>query len=223
MSSSQADSWLGSHIENLKNLTSPFEEYNKFCQEFGISPVVIAGTKNYLVGCREIHKLKFVVINSCWFSRDDEDKNKLWVGLPQLKLMLASEQLIHEDNYDTDSITIATLHHPPDWLHEEETQSCGSRYVTYRHLSERSHVILSGHVHSSTIVNPDRKFDSAYLFVGGATYAGSDYWNNFSIYQINIPERTISRKAFECDPREDKWLERPDKEIINRSLKKKTL
>ena len=200
----EADEWL--KIENLENFVRPFEAYTSFCKTFGIPELTIGSEKHYLMGQREINDLKFVVLNSSWFSRGDNDKGKLWIGFPQLELMQASHQLIDPDNYDSGKITIATLHHPFSWLHAAEHETPEGRQLTSDHLSERCHIILSGHTH--TYISQPRRQNNAYLFNGGSSYAGSDYWNNFSIHQINLDNRTTARRAFEYDPRHGKWEEK---------------
>lgn len=214
----QSDDWL--KLETLDNLKRPFENYIKFCEDFGVAPLSISDQSNHLVGFRDLLDLRFVVLNSSWFSRGDDDKNKLYIGFPQLQLMSASSKLFDPDNCDNEHITISILHHPPDWLHEDETNGYTSRQITYKYLADRSHVILSGHTHNNRIIPPDKRFDSAYLFVGGASYEKDDYYNNFSIYQINLSSRSLTRRGFEFDPRDGSWAE-DLRSTSSLSLKKK--
>ena len=84
----------------------------------------------------------------------------------------------------------------------------------YEYLAERSHIILSGHVHG-TIVRPHRIHNRAYLFTAGATYADKSYKNNFSILKINKSDRTLRRKSFEYIPYDASWQEILDPEVYD--------
>ncbi len=215
LTSEDADDCLS--IENLEHFPGPFDSYkNKFCQDVKIPQLSIDNKKNNLIGQRVLKDLRFVVLNSAWFCRGDGDRGRLWIGQPQLKVMESASQLVNPEKYDSEKITIAILHHPPGYLNEEETGSYRNRINTFRHLSERCHIILAGHDHGA-IEEPDRKYDSAYLFKGGASYSGDDYRNNFSIYQIDKAKRTLERQLYEFDPRYAQWT---SKDGNVKSLKK---
>ncbi len=211
-----ADDWLS--IESLENFIRLFEGYNKFCQELRIPELSIKDNKYHLIGERQLKDLRFVVLNSAWFSREKDDSGKLWIGMPQIDVMKAASQLTDPENYDTGPITIATLHHPKEWLNHYEINAEEGRKDTYGCLAECCHVILSGHVHGK-VGKPDRISNSAYLFKGGATYSASNYRNNFSIYQIDTEVRTLKQQICVFDPADRKW---EMKEIDVKSLKKPT-
>ena len=212
-----ADDWLS--IESLENFIRPFEGYNNFCSELSIPELSIKDQKYHLIGVRKLKDLRFVVLNSAWFSRkgEDGDKGKLWIGLKQLEVMAAASQLTQTENYDTGVITIAILHHPPEWLNDNENNIYNERKSTFNYLAQHSHIILTGHVHGR-VDEPDRKYNSAYLFKGGATYAGDNYRNNFSLYQIDTEKRSLQRQIYEFDPPHSQWNE-TETEVM--SLKKK--
>lgn len=195
-------------VENISTLYPPFDEFKAFCQSLGIPQLFIAGQNESLFGYRKIAGLQFVVLNSAWFSRNDTDKGKLWVGLPLLKVLNSEAQLVDPQEYDIGTLTIAVLHHPMSWLHESEQSSDGDRLNTYRYLCERTHIILSGHEHNA-IEKPHILFSRAHAFAAGATYSGDNYRNNFSLLQIDTHQRNITRRAFEYDPRYDEWREAP--------------
>ncbi|MCP4349293.1 MAG: metallophosphoesterase [Desulfobacterales bacterium] len=222
-----ADDWLA--IEHLDNLIKPFQAYNSFCKDMMKVPELRIGDKSFnLMGQRVIEELRFVVLNSAWFCRGDHDKDKLWLGLPQIKVLKAQKQIADRDNYDEDMITISVFHHPPLWLNEYEQYAYVNRPATFDYLSEQCHVIFTGHVHAS-IKPPDRKGDCAYLLSGGATYKSNNYRNNFSIIQIDKTERGFSRLCYEFDPRNERWEKKVDdifypfnKVLKMGKLKKKT-
>lgn len=199
----EADEWL--KIENIENFERPFSEYINFCEDLGVVPYVIGENEKYIMGKREVEGLNFISLNSAWFCRGNKDKGDLWIGLPQLKLMNAEKQLVNKKKYDEDKITIALHHHPPSWLNDSEDNSYGNRTNTYRYLSNRTHLILCGHVHGVVIEKPDRKYESARLFSVGATYSGNDYKNHCSILQIDKKERIVRRKSLLFDPNFEEW------------------
>lgn len=201
-SSKKADEWLA--VEHLENFLRPFEAFGTFCKELKIPELKVGEKPFQFIGQRALKGLRFVVLNSAWFCRGDEDDGKLWIGLPQLQVMNAASQLADPDQYDSALITIAVLHHPPECLNKAEDNSYDDRPNTSRYLAQRCHMILTGHAHGAVEL-PDRKSDSAYLFKGGATYEGDAYRNNFSIFQIDPDARTLKRYAFEYDPRYSKW------------------
>lgn len=199
-----SDSQTADHmlkVENLKHFTSPFKEYEAFCMEMGMHPFSLSKEHSYLMGCREFEALalRFIVLNSAWFCRKD-NMDKLWIGLPQLQIMESSEQLD-----DKNMMNIAVLHHPPQCLHDEETTSYGKRLNTYEYLSQHCSLVLSGHVHG-VLKKCDQKYEHAFLFTGGSTYAGDWARNNFSLFQVDKKKGTVIRKPYEYDPENGTWI-----------------
>lgn len=198
----KADDWLS--IEKLKNFIRPFEAFNRFCEDLKIPEPYINDKPFHLIGAREQKGLQFVVLNSAWFCRGKKDKDKLWLGLPQLQRMSAATQLADPGQYDSGPIFIGILHHPPEWLNDAETTSRKGRLAAFNYLAQHCHLILSGHVHGDPDA-PDRISERAFLFKGGATYFGDNYKNNFSIFQIHPDDRTFFRCVFEFDPESSNW------------------
>jgi 3',5'-cyclic AMP phosphodiesterase CpdA len=133
-SSKEADEWLA--IEHLENFIRPFEAFDTFCKELKIPELHVGKNLFHLIGQRDLKGLRFVVLNSAWFCRGDEDDGKLWIGLPQLQVMNAASQLADPDQYDSSLITIVVLHHPPECLNKAENNSYGDRPNTSRYLAQ---------------------------------------------------------------------------------------
>ena len=199
-----ADDWL--KLEFLENFSRPFEAFVGFCEDLGISPVEIGDQCGYLTGKTEKNGLRFVVINSAWFCRGDNDRNKLWLGKPLLEKMAANKQLMNPDNIDEDEspITLALFHHPHEWLNEHDYNTYGSRQNTLEYLAKRSHVVLNGHVHARP-AEPSRWSNQAWVVKGGASYAEYSYQNHFSILRICTASRRFERLTYEFDPGQNKW------------------
>jgi formylglycine-generating enzyme required for sulfatase activity len=179
----------------------PFGLFVKFAAEFGIPAPQLHGAPNYLAGMREMRGIRFVCLNSAWFCRNSQtDRGELWLGLPQLQAM---PPLSNQADYDKAPVTVALVHHPPDWLANQEINAY-ERPNTYGYLAERVHVILSGHTHGA-IEEPTRYYGRASLFLGGASYDNQAYRNNFSLFQIDPAARTTRRRPWEFDPRKTRW------------------
>lgn len=205
-SSEIADEWL--KLENLENFVRPFESFVKFCNDMGISPLKIGDQTNYLSGIRDLGNIRFVVLNSAWFCRGDEDRDKLWLGKPLLEKMEDNDQLIKPEQFDDpeDPVIISLFHHPPEWLNEKEYNTYRERHNTLEYLSNRCHIILNGHLHARPS-EPHRQFNRAWLIKGGASYAEYSYRNHFSILQIDTENKTFERLAYEFDPGLNEWMQ----------------
>jgi hypothetical protein len=210
-SAEEADEWLDPGQEGLSTLTRPFQDYLLFCEDFGIQKLSIGSESYYLLGHRKIKDLKFLVLNSAWFCRRKDskgninDNKKLWIGLPHLEVMQGNGALMNPSRRDESIITIAVHHHPPEWLHDSDLNAYGRRKNTYQYLTERCHIVLSGHAHPEAVQPANRWYQSAHVFKGGATYAGNDYFNILSILQIDFDERLVDAYYYTFLPIEGRW------------------
>lgn len=195
----EADNYLNS--ENISRFMTYFKNYEEFAKDIGIQPYNVGSNEGFLSGTIIIDKIRFIVLNSAWFSSNNDDRGKLWIGLPQLKILEANEQIVENDEY----INIGVVHHPNEWLSEGEIHSYGQRMCTYDYLAKMTHLILSGHVHA----NP-KKSDiiagSSHLVLGGSTYSGGNYNNNCSIIKINKEKMTMERTLLEYKPNDGEWV-----------------
>ncbi|QDV51543.1 metallophosphoesterase family protein [Gimesia fumaroli] len=216
-SSHEADDWLApeNFVIDKKNdaaapLSIPFQNFYRFCDSSKfLKPEGLSGLE-YLTGvCQPSTQkgLDFIVLNSSWFCKPKgNDIRNLWLGLPLLEKMQSSRQITRTDVLTDHRIRIALVHHPKDWLNEEEHDTYSNRPNTFRYLAERCDIILSGHVHGA-LEPPTRSYDRALVFSGGASYAGHRFRNNFSIIQIDVDDLTVRRRGFEYDSRETVWIE----------------
>jgi formylglycine-generating enzyme required for sulfatase activity len=184
-------------------LAEPFEAFVKFASDLKIPPPFLQKKPNHLAGTLELDGLRFVCLNSAWFCRNSEkDSGRLWLGYPQLHAM----NLMDPNDYDSQPITVTLIHHPKDWLADDD-KDARNRPASYLYIAERSHIILSGHTHPA-IREPDRICNRAHVFVGGAGYHDEKYRNNFSLFRIDPAARTVDRQAWEFDPRGPRWEEK---------------
>jgi len=191
-----------------EHFEGPFSQFIEFCNGANLPSLRFGDYNSQLVGERIINGLRFVVLNSAWFSKNDDDKEKLWLGQSHIKYMEANGQLPSLRSSHNSPITITVLHHPAEWLHPDEKHLAGSRPNTWDHLSARSHVLLTGHTHDG-VRGADRIADGALHFTGGSAYAGASHFNSFRL--IRITPDIVEDRAFEFDPRsvDNKWRPRP--------------
>ena len=194
--------------EQLAGFAAPFKTFARFAAGLGIPAPLLNRKPNHLAGIRDVAGLRFVCVNSAWFCRSSStDRGQLWLGLPQLRSM----QPMDPDGYDRAAPTVAVVHHPPEWLTNDDCVSYNNRPGAYGYLAARAHVILSGHTHGA-IERSTKWHDRAWLLVGGAAYDDPQYRNNFSVLKINPKDRILIRRPWELDPRTPKWEEKETQE-----------
>ncbi|MDX2111678.1 MAG: metallophosphoesterase [Verrucomicrobiota bacterium] len=200
-SAAEADQVLEAPV--AAHYEGPFSPFVSFCRTAGIPPLNFGDSISYLVGERTVNGIHFLALNSAWFCKDDDDKGKLWIGYPHMKFMEADKQMILHPSPD-DRITVALIHHPQEWLHEDEIHARSSRPNVVDYLANRCHLILTGHTHGE-VRGADRIADQALHFTGGSAYAGASHFNSFRLLQVT-PEAVVDR-AFEFNPRsaDEKW------------------
>jgi predicted MPP superfamily phosphohydrolase len=200
-SAGEADEVLAPPV--AEHFESPFASFTSFCKAAGIPKLQFGNLSSYLVGERALNGLRFVVLNSAWFCKDDHDQGKLWVGLPHIKFMEASGQLtLHPQQVDR--TTVALLHHPQEWLHKDEIHAASTRPNVIDYLANRCHLLLTGHTHGE-VRGADRIADRALHFTGGSAYAGASHFNSFRLVQIT--NDSVIDRAFEFNPSsaKEKW------------------
>lgn len=193
----EADEVL-SNKEIPKHFQKPFEDYIAFCRKIDIPPYKIGDKDSYLFGVRTLGACNYICINSAWFSKDDDDKGKLWIGLPLIKHLEANNQIPSPKKQNEWPISIALIHHPREWLHDEEIRTLTNRKNTFDYMSERCHLILSGHTHGE-VRKADQFAEGAWHLSGGAAFAGASHFNSFRL--IRIEDESATYRSFEFDPR----------------------
>ena len=189
-----------------------FRCFINFCKDLKIPPFSLKKEKNYLVGQRSIRDMHVVCYNSSWYSRDDYDENKLWLGLPFVRAMEVAKQLPAPAELDTFEPTIALLHHPPSdhrqWFHPAEMSVERGRPNTIDYMARRCHFLLTGHTHGPP-KRADRLAEAAWHLPGGAAFAGASHTNSFRL--IRIRDSTFDYRLFEYDPEstDNIWQEVP--------------
>src|SRR5258708_4909324 len=153
-----------------------FNAYSEWAKAFGVFPYRLGSEENYLVGQRIYKDMSFVAFNTAWCSKDDSDKGKLWIGLPQIYHLEANKQLAISKNRASLPISVTLLHHPSDWLTPDESNANTSpgRPNVWNYLGVRSDVVLSGHAHGEA-TPANTIAETALHFAGGATWQDKTY------------------------------------------------
>lgn len=204
-SAEEADRVLGVPIQ--EHYEKPFEAFIQFCKEIGTPPYTLGPTKSYLVGVRFFQGLNFVAYNSAWSSQDNHDKEKLWLGLPQIRYLEKESQLPNPEQIATWPPIVAFFHHPYEWFHQDEIHASEKRPNTFDYMARRCHLFFTGHTHGE-VRDADQFAGGGWHLSGGATYAGASHFNFFRLVQVK-PTRFVYR-TFEFDPRsaDNVWWEK---------------
>lgn len=194
--SSDADRVLGI-LPVPRQYEEPFNDFSAFCKELDCPPFLLGEHENYLVGARSWRGVSFLSLNSAWFSQDDSDKGKLWVGLPMLKHLESQSQLSPPGELQDSPICVVLLHHPKEYLNESEWRADSGRKNTWDYLASRCHLILTGHTHGE-VRKGDRHYEAAWSLSGGAAFAGASHFNSFRL--VRLENGGFVYRSFEYDP-----------------------
>ncbi len=139
-------------------------------------------------------RLAVASFNSSWFSQGDGDQGKLWVGEPNVKEAL---DRIADAGAE---LAISLLHHPFDYLHENE------RRVVESWFERGFDLVLRGHLHE----NKTRSIASqrgGYVEVAApACYQGSHWPNGCFMGEIRALARTVRLRPFAFVAGPDPWV-----------------
>lgn len=164
------------------------------------------GAGCYLYGVRRPGDgIRFICCNSCWYSKNDEDRRKLWIGAPLLR-SLDSRGLISKRS-DSQTIDIALIHHPKEWLADLEYMTQGRhRVAAFDYLARMTQIVLTGHTHAD-LRKWDQNEHEAYVCGGGASWASISHPNTFRLIRIDREKQVFEYKSFQWDASQLKWQE----------------
>ncbi|MCX4240321.1 metallophosphoesterase family protein [Paraliomyxa miuraensis] len=108
-------------------------------------------------------------IDTAWFSQGDDDHGRLWVGRRCLDGALARVEALKE--HTPADLWVALMHHPLEWLHDEE------RGEVQRKLRASMDVLLRGHLHESEVEQVLTHAGGCIQIAAGASYQGSRWPN----------------------------------------------
>lgn len=195
-------------VERLeKNLAKRFAEYNRFCDELGIPQYVIGGINNHMVGICEKEEFRVISINTAWYAKGDDVKDKMWVGANFV------EVIKHELAKLPKKPTIAIMHHPvTSWNQQERSYYVECKNV-YTEICKLADLILCGHTHESQSTNSI--VEHALIASSGAAWQSTHYVHNFYVYDVTFKktERQLLRTMYQYVGgrwhNEVEWLDTP--------------
>ncbi|MBF0424148.1 MAG: SUMF1/EgtB/PvdO family nonheme iron enzyme [Magnetococcales bacterium] len=108
-------------------------------------------------------KIAILPLNSALFCAGKDDHEKLWLGRRALEREIKKLKGINAD------LKVALMHHPLDWLHDEERVNIDAK------LSKVVDVVLRGHLHENNVVNTSGISGTVLHLAAGAAYQESSY------------------------------------------------
>jgi predicted MPP superfamily phosphohydrolase len=139
-------------------------------------------------------RLAVASFNSSWFSQGDGDQGTLWIGEPNVRRALGRIA-------DAEAaFAISLVHHPFEYLHEDERELVESWF-------ERGFdLVLRGHLHK----NKTRSIASqrgGYVEVAApATYQGSQWPNGCFLGEIRAKARSVRLRPYAFASGPDPWV-----------------
>ena len=137
-------------------------------------------------------RIGIVAINSALFSLDQNDHGKLWIGRRCL------DEAIEKLNGLSPHLRIALIHHPLEWLHEDERSNIQAK------LSNNVDCILRGHLHEAESGARITSTTSVLHIAAGAAYQSRQYPNRAFFVHIDLDtsEARIHPIRYEDRPQE---------------------
>ncbi len=134
-------------------------------------------------------------INTALFSLPDkQDHNSLWIGRRNLDAMV---KVLGKENPD---LTFALLHHPLDWLHDDECSQIETA------LQKRANFILRGHLHKNKVNLVINTHGDCLHLAAGACYQTRDYPNTALFCAADLHEGQLEVLPIHyVDDPESKW------------------
>lgn len=139
-------------------------------------------------------RLAVVSFNSAWFSQDDGDQGKLWVGEPGVAR--AIDRIADEEA----EFAVALLHHPFEYLHERE------RDLVERWLERGIDLVLRGHLHTDRTRSIVSQRGGYVEVAAPAAYQGSQWGNGCFLGEIRVQARTVRLRPLTYASGPDPWV-----------------
>lgn len=193
----EADALL--NCDTPQYLQARFNGFSDFCKTLGIPPYKLGDKESYLVGGREIDSIQFIACNTSWFSWDQNEQSRLWLGLDILRYLENKKQLVGEGTDVGEKLSIALMHHGTEkYFQGPETEHRGNRPPALHYLWKRCHLALYGHSHESATGDPHQMSAHCWIARAGAVNAGANYPNNVNL--IRLSQEGFELRTLEYNP-----------------------
>jgi predicted MPP superfamily phosphohydrolase len=174
-----------------------FEAYRDALQKaLGLSRPLGLGVGEGAIETVEVRGAKVAVasFNSAWFCQGDDDQGKLWLGEANVDLAVQRAQ------NEGAAFAVALMHHPFDYLHEDEREN------VERYLERGFDLVLRGHLHKDkarAILSARGGFVEV---AGPAAYQGSQWPNGCFLGEIRPRQRTVRLRPYAYASGADPWI-----------------
>lgn len=160
--------------QNWRSIMERLTQYEAFLREAQLCHLLADDDlrKRLIYGVvREIAGIKVGIagFNVVWSSARDQEKGRLWMGghwqIQTLKARIAEAD-----------ITIALMHHPPNWFVSHEDPSVSQE------VQQHFHFLLHGHEHQNWVSE-----DNGKVRIGaGACYGSSEHESGYSMVRLDL-------------------------------------
>lgn len=166
-------------VERIKeHLSHRFQNYINFVTSTGMKPYDINGLKNYLVGIVDFDDIRFIGLNTAWFSYTDKQNRGMWLGSNLITLI--NKQLSEMPEKFT-----VTLMHQKDRLHPNEMGNGEHVFDTMKTVYSFSDLVLFSGIVSPTIKASIER-EAVILGCGKPFESKEPYSQNICDYIINF-------------------------------------
>ena len=175
-------------LENLDMLNDAFRDYEHFCDSIGQAKYTIGSKKSHLVGLRSNDNMNVICLNSAWYAKNKEVKDKMWIGSNFVDLIKRDIKKAQP------KLNITIIHHPyRTWHMHEISNNDGKTVNTYQNILDMSDIILWGHTHEI----PNKVFKEYDPFICGASsvYTKPTDSNSFQLYVFDDHSRRVIKKT----------------------------
>jgi Leucine-rich repeat (LRR) protein/predicted MPP superfamily phosphohydrolase len=166
--------------------------YRNFLTSYGLTHLEPNDSHLIWADSREIHDIRIGIagLNSAWSCADDSDKANLWLGL-DWQIAQLKERMGPVD------FAIALIHHPGNWLKEQEDPSA------MRRLKQEFALVLHGHEHQEWV---ESDLDGRLVLSAGACYDSSK--NGYSFGCVDFDNLQANIYLRQWDPTGRGWVAR---------------
>ena len=145
-----------------------FHAYAEFFNRYFFGIRRFNADKIYFSELRDINyiplRLGIIGLNTAWFSQDNKDEHKLWIGE-----RTCDEAFDNINKAGGAELIIALHHHPYAWLHPGEISQVKGL------LTEKADICLYGHMHTPELEQIKDAHGKVLRFQSGATYVNSPH------------------------------------------------
>ncbi|HLP58289.1 MAG TPA: SUMF1/EgtB/PvdO family nonheme iron enzyme [Candidatus Deferrimicrobium sp.] len=175
------DRLLDSPKEVAAHIQGKFKAYREFVEQ--IHPQLYNDEDRYFWVKEFAHRdVCFLGLNSCWACENDGDRNNITLGYPQI---------IKAINRPTVSNRVALLHHPFNWLNEEDF----NRYSD--EIFKNCRLILHGHTHSdNALVLRNPSHSCIYLGANASYTKDKDGFIGFQFIEAKFSGHELAVKVW---------------------------